>query len=88
MTASVTSHDFERALTDAYNAADDAVAGMVEDTKSFNCGFAWVTISGNDPLARHCRKMLKLTPGLRYGSKSYSGGGLPGWIRRAAQWSI
>lgn len=76
--------DYEAILNEAHNAAAAAVALMgPEDTNALNCGFAWVKISGTDPLARFCRKTLKaagseaatpLTTRRRYGSN-----GEPGW---------
>lgn len=52
--------DFEAILTEAHRAASDAQAGMQEG-RSLDCGFAWVTISGNDALARYCRTEYRKT---------------------------
>lgn len=58
----MTNADFEEILDAAHTAATAAIlahfqAGNRE--QPFNCGFAWVTIEGTEPLARHCRKMVK-----------------------------
>jgi len=66
--------DYEQILYEAHEAADIAGAYM-QDVGA--CGFAWVVIPGNHPLARYCRKLLKNKPGggdsvdrMHYGSKS------------------
>lgn len=51
--------DFQKILDEAHAAAAAAQKGMVENPNAFDCGFAWVTIDGKDPLARFCRKQLK-----------------------------
>jgi hypothetical protein len=44
-------------LDKAHAAAREAVAAEgPENMMALNCGFAWVTISGNEPFARWCRK--------------------------------
>lgn len=67
-------------LVAAHAAAEQAVA---EASAKFDemrgaCGFAWVTISGTEPLARHCRKQLKASGDQRasrhFGDKGYPTG--------------
>ena len=73
--------DYAEILDQAHAAARDAVA---KATKEFDemkgaCGFAWVTIPGNDALARFCRRQLKAFQtdqvraqhAQRYGDKGY-----------------
>lgn len=52
--------DFELILSDAYKAATRAILvhSLHHKEQEFNCGFAWVTIDGTEPLARHCHKAL------------------------------
>lgn len=76
--------DFDNILIAAHAAAAAAQKGMVEDMNALDCGFAWVRIDGTEPLARHCRKVLKkaeasLPKGAPlhtrwYGSKGYPSG--------------
>ena len=65
----------DRAHTAAAKAADEAEASA---TTWFPCGFAWVTIGGNEPLARHCRGAVDEgdpdATQLRYGAKGYPRG--------------
>ena len=71
--------DYEAILTEAHAAADAAQAGMVEDMNAFDCGFAWVTIDGNEPLAKFCRKAAK-SGGRDYDRRRYGDKGYPkGW---------
>lgn len=74
--------DFEAILNAAHEAAKAAQVGMVEG-RGLDCGFAWVTISGNDALARHCRKQIKAAGGERNltfeQSRLYGRAGEPGW---------
>ena len=74
--------DYEDLLTKALAAAKQA-ADIEETTNGHNwfpCGFAWVTIPGNSPLARHCRKQLSNNSGpgniptRDYGDKGYPSG--------------
>lgn len=51
---------FQQILDEAHTAASAAQNGMVENPTAFDCGFAWVTIDGNSPLARFCRKRIKV----------------------------
>lgn len=53
--------DYEMILAEAHGAAIFAVrdASRKFDEMRGACGFAWVNISGNEPLARFCRKELK-----------------------------
>lgn len=52
----LTKPDYAAILDEAHAAAREAVAAEgPENTLALNCGFAWVTISGNEPLARWCR---------------------------------
>lgn len=67
-------------LLDEAHAAANAAALKAEDeaTTWFPCGFAWVTIGGNEPLARHCRGAVDEgdpdSTQLRYGAKGYPRG--------------
>lgn len=58
--------DFEAILTEAHRDAAAYIAAEVatkpENERDFYCGFAWVTIDGNEPLARWCRAKLKALP--------------------------
>ena len=68
--------DLQDALIAAHNAARAAVSSY-EDTGA--CGFAWVSVEGNSPLARHCRKLAARdytdrTARQLYGSKGYPKG--------------
>ncbi len=69
---------FENMLSHAHIAAGLAVQDMgPENPNAFDCGFAWCRISGNDPLARYCRKMVtgKDYPlHQRYGRKAHPSG--------------
>ncbi len=51
--------DYASILTAAHAAASAAQEGMVENMNALDCGFAWVTVDGTDPLARFCRKERK-----------------------------
>lgn len=52
--------DYEAILDEAHAAAAAAVAKLgPENPNALDCGFAWVTISGNHPLARFARKQVK-----------------------------
>jgi len=70
---------FEELLDEAHAAAH-AAAHKAEDeaTTWFPCGFAWITIGGNEPLARHCRGAIdEADPQCtrnRYGDKGYPKG--------------
>lgn len=69
--------DYEAILIEAHAEAAKAVAhaATVYDEMRGACGFAWVTISGNEPLARHCRKQSKNTlMRQHYGDKGYPKG--------------
>lgn len=68
-------------LAKAHAAADAAIlAKGPEDMNALDCGFAWVVIAGNEPLARHCRKHLAGRTDLphaerrRFGSKHWQRG--------------
>ena len=74
--------DYENLLTKAFAAAKQA-ADIEETTNGHNwfpCGFAWVIIPGNSPLARHCRQQIAAysksgnIPTLDYGDKNYPRG--------------
>lgn len=74
--------NFEQILNEAHAAAKAAQVGMVEG-RGLDCGFAWVTIAGNSPLARYCRKQIKEAGGehkltfaqrRRFGDKGYPSG--------------
>lgn len=80
----LTKIDYEIILNDAHYAAEQAVAKLgPEDLNALDCGFAWVTIPGNSPLARFCRKQVKTAEAIgdktyqtshRYGSHGYPKG--------------
>jgi hypothetical protein len=80
-------NEFENILDKAHNAATQAILDMYKEGKReqpFNCGFAWVTIDGNDALARFCRKTHPDTPAVRRNSERsmdrfYGSKGEPGW---------
>lgn len=69
--------DYEQILFEAHEAAD-IVGAYLNDEGA--CGFAWVVIPGNHPLARYCRTYLKKRNGgdsvdrMHFGSKSYPTG--------------
>lgn len=51
---------FEAILDEAHAAAKAAVDAMgPEDRNALDCGFAWVTVDGMEPLARYCRDKAK-----------------------------
>jgi hypothetical protein len=78
--------DYEAILNEAHAAAAEAIktVSIYMDENKGACGFAWVMIGGNDPLARYCRKMIKFNStepeAVRrnldrpYGSKGYPTG--------------
>jgi hypothetical protein len=66
---------FEHIITAAFMAATLAIkAKGPEDLNAFDCGFAWVTIPGNEPFARYCRKRAQATSLKRYGAKHWERG--------------
>ncbi|MFA5948042.1 MAG: hypothetical protein WC806_03650 [Candidatus Gracilibacteria bacterium] len=77
-----TKPDFSNILGAAHAAAKIAVAAIAheEGSRGLDCGFAWVVIEGNDPLARFCRREVKAAEkfGTRasssFGSKGYPSG--------------
>lgn len=76
--------DFEAILNEAHAAAREAIAKMgPENPRALDCGFAWVKISGNEPLARYCRKMVKTVGDANMtafnASRHYGRPGEPGW---------
>lgn len=55
--------DFAKIFEDAHQAARDAVANEIatngpEDPHAFDCGFAWVKVSGKSPFVRWIKKQL------------------------------
>ena len=72
-TGRIAVHDFEAILKEAHEKATAASnAHFAQHGESpFNCGFAWVTIAGTEPLARFCRKQENSS---FYGSKGYPQG--------------
>lgn len=68
--------NFRPILEGAHNAATRAQIGLPETAM---CGFAWVTVDGNSPIARWCRTGVKL--GKEGGSRRFYGDkGYPlGW---------
>jgi hypothetical protein len=66
--------DYADVLEEAHAAAREAVASKgPENMMALNCGFAWVTISGTDPLARWCRAQRKRMANDTYATRSYFG---------------
>lgn len=69
--------DYQQILFEAHEAADIVGAYLPDEGA---CGFAWVVIPGNHPLARYCRSQLKTCGGRdaanqrHYGSKGYPKG--------------
>ena len=59
----------EQIYNEAKAAAKSAVAAIVhqENINAMDCGFAWVTIPGNSPLAKWCRSA-------KIGRKGYPSG--------------
>lgn len=72
--------NYAEALAAAHHAAAKAQEGMVENPFAFDCGFAWVTLSGNDPFARWCRKQATAPGALPAARRIYGSKGFPsGW---------
>jgi len=70
---------FEALIDKAHTASlEAAVKAEAEATTWFPCGFAWVTVSGTEPLVRHCREALDEgdpeATSARYGNKGYPKG--------------
>ena len=69
--------DYATVLDQAHAAAERAVQGLPDQ---YACGWAWVRVEGNSPLARFCRAQIKAAGGdgyearQRYGSKGYPTG--------------
>ena len=85
--------DFEKILAEAHEAARLAVTDIPD---KLACGWAWATIAGTEPLARHCRAKLKEAhrddyPARRYyGDKHYPTGWQfwqPGNFRGQSVWA-
>lgn len=68
--------EFEKIIDEALAAASAAQEGMIENPNALDCGFAWVVLGGNEPIARFCRAALNRNPNerRRYGSKGYPTG--------------
>lgn len=69
--------NFEELLDRAHAAALAAAqANEAASPDWFPCGFAWVTVRGTTPLARHCRSMVTEhgRNHQRYGDKGYPTG--------------
>lgn len=74
--------DYDAILREAHAAAKAAGANLREDPYALDCGFAWVSILGNHPLARHCRKSLANAQarGAKADTRFYGSKGWPtGW---------
>lgn len=74
--------DFADILAEAHEAAETAIAKLgPENPYALDCGFAWVTIDGNHPLARWARQQLKASDNSTYQTRFYYGDkGYPkGW---------
>ncbi len=70
----LTRPDYAAILEEAHAAAREAVAAEgPENMMALNCGFAWVTISGNEPLARWCRAQIKRLANDTYATRAYFG---------------
>lgn len=72
--------NYATALRNAYAAADAAQAGMVEDTRALNCGFAWVVVHDR-AFMTWCRKQIanceidgRKHEARRYGDKHHAAG--------------
>lgn len=70
--------DFETILRQAHAAAERAVANLPDQ---YACGWAWVRVDGNSPLARFCRAQYKARGGAsdatirhHFGTKGYPTG--------------
>lgn len=64
--------NYDLIIQQAHEAATAAIRAKFDkgdQEQGMNCGFAWVTISGNEPLARHCRARKDSTGQRVYGSK-------------------
>ena len=79
--------DWDKVLEEAHEAAEMAelkeIAIRPENPYALDCGFAWVTIDGNSPLARFCRKKMRgygkgkdnyREAWIKYGDKGYPSG--------------
>lgn len=64
----MTGHDFPAILGAAHREATRAQAGLPEGS-GLDCGFAWVTIDGNEALARFCRAHTTRDTARFYGRK-------------------
>lgn len=76
--------DFAAILDAAHKAAQEAVKAenerQPEDMHALDCGFAWVTIDGKQPLAVWCRQQVKLAGGESKAHHMYGHKGYPrGW---------
>lgn len=95
----MTNPHFEALLDRAHAAAKGAAVaylGNIGGKDGWPCGFAWVTIGGNEQLARYCRAKVKSgkDSGLsyaeicaleqRYGDRGAMGKGWEWW---ASQWT-
>lgn len=75
MTLSITKPSFAVILNEAHAAAFNAAKDLPDVGA---CGFAWVTVAGNEPIARFCRQQDTSGPWATgrgyYGSKGYPKG--------------
>ena len=69
--------NYDTLLARAHEAASAAQVGL--SSHPFNCGFAWVKIDGNSPLARHCRRQHKIFPETFASRRFYGSKSEPGW---------
>jgi hypothetical protein len=71
--------DYGRILADAHAAARAAII-QANPVDTYPCGFVWVTVDGNDGLARFCRAEIKRLGGEHspqardFGSKAHPRG--------------
>lgn len=81
--ADINAAHFDLILAEAISAAIAASNAAMKEMGSdrYACGFAWVTVDGNEPLTRYCRGKLKTTGGdLRVVKRTYGSKGYPsGW---------
>lgn len=75
--------NFDAIIAEAHFAASAAARRAPED---WTCGFAWVSVSGNEPIARHCRAARKRGADRGgYGDKGYPNGWQ--WWEPGAGWT-
>lgn len=75
--------DYAAILNEAHEAATAAIAAKFANgdrEAPYNCGFAWVTISGRTALTKHCKAAIKAAGGESRAPRTFGGEGYPsGW---------